>query len=456
MTVINWRIRELLPHVTEGQLKLLLALLSRCNARNRCWPTTQQLATDTGLHHDTIVGHRRMLVISGAIELVPCSKRVAEEKKLPPRQFVYQMTGIMNVNGVDVPYLYLPGQEQVADNAAPQSAGKGGSLTMSKMQDDPAFQSAGQSALQNTDDPAFQSAGQSGSSGSACIEVVTVSTQVNATDTEIQKEKAAAESSTHARTRASAREAAAAAGGPVSQALETAGVEKTVPAPTAQQGRAAPHPLVEAWAAAHAERGLPCAITADLAKIAESYAAMGVQADDVRSLTADKLAGGRKEYSFRFILQDLNAWRNSRFRAQMQRPDGAPPVRRYEAEAWEAEPALPAPVPRPFDARWKTTFEKAWMQLNLQALRESSGDWRHLQKAQLMDADSARFVLAFESPVGVSVATKWARNIERALLDAGGGAVPREVTMEAITMDEWRARLAQMQPATAAAAAAAG
>jgi len=222
-----------------------------------------------------------------------------------------------------------------------------------------------------------------------------------------------------------------------------------------EQGRGAPHPLLAAWIEAHVERGITATITKDLQRIAENYARMGLQADDVRGLTAHKLAGGRSEYSFRFIEADVTAWRNARFESQMQRPGGAP-ARRFDADAWEPEPAAPPAVPRPFDARWKATFEKAWLSLDAQAVREgnATADWRHLQKAQLMDADGARFVLAFETPVGVAVANKWGRNIERALFDAGLGLVPREVRMEAITMDEWRKRLTQMQPASAPAAAA--
>lgn len=106
MTVINWRIRELLPHVTEGQLKLLLALLSRCNARNRCWPTTQQLSTDTGLHHDTIVVNIHWFIEHGAIMLVPDNLRVGDEELLSPDQVVYELTGVIRINGNTVPYLH--------------------------------------------------------------------------------------------------------------------------------------------------------------------------------------------------------------------------------------------------------------------------------------------------------------------------------------------------------------
>lgn len=265
--------------------------------------------------------------------------------------------------------------------------------------------------------------------------------------------EAAAESSTHVR--AGAREAAAAAAAepaPSAPASVDLGKDR---APVAEQGRGAPHPLLAAWIEAHVERGITATITKDLQRIAENYARMGLQADDVRGLTAHKLAGGRSEYSFRFIEADVTAWRNARFESQMQRPGGAP-ARRFDADAWEPEPAAPPAVPRPFDARWKATFEKAWLSLDAQTVREGSAtaDWRHLQKAQLMDADGTRFVLAFETPVGVAVANKWGRNIERVLFDAGLGAVPRDVRMEAITMDEWRKRLTQMQPAAAPAAAA--
>lgn len=97
---------HVLPLLKKGKLKLLLALLSRCNARNRCWPSIQQLATDTGLHHDTIVLNIHWFIEHGAIVLVPNTMRVRDEKLLSPFQVVYELTGVIRINGNTVPYLH--------------------------------------------------------------------------------------------------------------------------------------------------------------------------------------------------------------------------------------------------------------------------------------------------------------------------------------------------------------
>lgn len=442
MPRMHSRYRELLPVLKPSQKDVLMALCTRANDRLRCWPSTERLIADTGLHLNSVIEARKYLIETGAIKLVLGKDRVGDEKKLPPRQFVYELTGVICLNGQMVPYLYV-GAQQVAQPA--QSFAKSEPLTMSNVHKNP--------EVYTYDNSGSETFGNAESFTIPPIELYPVKTQEEHPTNTIQKEKAAAESSTHVR--AGAREAAAAAAAepaPSAPASVDLGKDR---APVAEQGRGAPHPLLAAWIEAHVERGITATITKDLQRIAENYARMGLQADDVRGLTAHKLAGGRSEYSFRFIEADVTAWRNARFESQMQRPGGAP-ARRFDADAWEPEPAAPPAVPRPFDARWKATFEKAWLSLDAQAVREgnATADWRHLQKAQLMDADGARFVLAFETPVGVAVANKWGRNIERVLFDAGLGAVPREVRMEAITMDEWRKRLTQMQPAAAPAAAA--
>lgn len=108
-TTLDWKLREALPHLREnGRLNVLVALILRANVRNRCWPTMERIAKDTGYGLEAVNEAKKWLKEHGAIEIVPFAQRVGEEKKIRSnRQHVYQLTGVIEIDGTTYPYFYI-------------------------------------------------------------------------------------------------------------------------------------------------------------------------------------------------------------------------------------------------------------------------------------------------------------------------------------------------------------
>lgn len=108
MTTLNWDMRDILHELRpDGRLAVLIVLILRSNIRLRCWPSTDLIVSDTGWSVDSVVDARKWLEKHKAVVLVPYSKRVDEEEKLPRRQIIYQLTGVIQINDRVVPYLFL-------------------------------------------------------------------------------------------------------------------------------------------------------------------------------------------------------------------------------------------------------------------------------------------------------------------------------------------------------------
>lgn len=103
---------------------LLTVLTLHTDIRNRCWPSMAYLADEMGgIGLKTLTDAKKWLIEHGAIELVPYGQRVGKEKQLPKRQHVYQLTGIMTINGETFPYLYssdISGTEISQGKISPQ------------------------------------------------------------------------------------------------------------------------------------------------------------------------------------------------------------------------------------------------------------------------------------------------------------------------------------------------
>lgn len=105
---LNWNLRDALAILGEGhRLNVLIALALRSNGRMRCFPSLDTLVADTGKSISVVNEAKKWLKAHGAFALVPYKLRVDEEKKLPVRQHVYQLTGILKIDGKVIPYLYL-------------------------------------------------------------------------------------------------------------------------------------------------------------------------------------------------------------------------------------------------------------------------------------------------------------------------------------------------------------
>ena len=109
MPSIDWKLREVLPHLRDnGRLNVLMALVLRANVRARCWPSIELICKDTGYAVEAVNEAKKWLIKQGAIEMVSYDKRVGKECDLPPRQSVYQLTGELRIDGKIFPYLYVP------------------------------------------------------------------------------------------------------------------------------------------------------------------------------------------------------------------------------------------------------------------------------------------------------------------------------------------------------------
>lgn len=91
----------------SARLAVILQLMFRANQRLRCWPSTKTLCKSTGFNQPAIVEAREWLIAHHAIVLVPYEKRDGDEKKLPVRQSVYQLTGVLKLARGVVPYLLM-------------------------------------------------------------------------------------------------------------------------------------------------------------------------------------------------------------------------------------------------------------------------------------------------------------------------------------------------------------
>lgn len=135
MAVLDWQLRTAMKSLREnGRLNVLIALILHANVRNRCWPSLDCLCNDTGYGLEAVNNAKKWLIEHRAIEVVKYAQRVAEEKKLPPRLNVYQLTGYMVVEGSIYNYLYSPNQSFGSRSIDPSVAetsvaeGKGSSI----------------------------------------------------------------------------------------------------------------------------------------------------------------------------------------------------------------------------------------------------------------------------------------------------------------------------------------
>lgn len=106
-TTLDFQLREALPHLSKNaRLNVLVALILHANIRNRCYPSLDLLCVETGFGLEAVNKAKSWLIECGAIERVPYGQRVGKEKKLPPRQNVYQLTGVIKIDGKSHAYLY--------------------------------------------------------------------------------------------------------------------------------------------------------------------------------------------------------------------------------------------------------------------------------------------------------------------------------------------------------------
>src|SRR5690606_36842996 len=107
--VLNWGMKEGFKiRAHNERWNVLTAIMLHMNERNRAWPTMDTIAeSGTNRSRNDASGAKKWLLEHGAIRLIPYSKRIGKELKLPPRRHVYEVTGSFTVNGTTYPYLYM-------------------------------------------------------------------------------------------------------------------------------------------------------------------------------------------------------------------------------------------------------------------------------------------------------------------------------------------------------------
>lgn len=116
---LNWQLRNHLHDLRDdGRLAVLTALILHANIRLRCWPSIDLLETESGWSRASVVAAKMWLAEHGAFVLVNYAKRVDEELDLPPRQHVYQLTGILLFENEVCEYLYMSPEARAAVEAA--------------------------------------------------------------------------------------------------------------------------------------------------------------------------------------------------------------------------------------------------------------------------------------------------------------------------------------------------
>lgn len=106
--VLDYGLKDAPPELWgKDRWTLLTFLMLHTNARNRCWPSMQRIAKRLGKSSRSVCSAKTWLLEHKAISLVPCKLRVDEEKALPSKQHVYQLTGVVQIEGRNFPYMYV-------------------------------------------------------------------------------------------------------------------------------------------------------------------------------------------------------------------------------------------------------------------------------------------------------------------------------------------------------------
>lgn len=108
----------------EARFYILHYLISSANPRLRCFPGIETIMADTGFEKAGVVAALGWLERHGVMYNVPQDKRVGKEAELHPRKKVWQLTGVIELNGAIVPYLMMRDEDKRMVIEELQSYGK--------------------------------------------------------------------------------------------------------------------------------------------------------------------------------------------------------------------------------------------------------------------------------------------------------------------------------------------
>lgn len=119
-TTLDFNFRNAMHYLRDsGRLNVLVALMLHTNVRNRCWPSMRLLCKETGFAMAAVTEAKKWLEEHGAIEIVKYEHRVADEKaEVNHLQHVYQLTGILKIDGKTYHYLYVSQSETSASETS--------------------------------------------------------------------------------------------------------------------------------------------------------------------------------------------------------------------------------------------------------------------------------------------------------------------------------------------------
>lgn len=116
-TTLNWQLRDALKHLSKGgRLSVLTSYILHANTRNRVWISIDKIVKETGLSKPTVVAAKKWLEDSGAIVPVPNDKRVDKELELHHLIDVFEITGLLTIDGKQYPYLYANPESLGSEN----------------------------------------------------------------------------------------------------------------------------------------------------------------------------------------------------------------------------------------------------------------------------------------------------------------------------------------------------
>lgn len=105
---------------------VLTMLIVHANTRNRCWLSVDYLVAKLGKSTSTIVAALKWLREHLAFRLVTTKERSEDEKGLPNRQNIYELTGNLTIGELTLPYLHITkenGQPKVSKPKTSKSKG---------------------------------------------------------------------------------------------------------------------------------------------------------------------------------------------------------------------------------------------------------------------------------------------------------------------------------------------
>jgi hypothetical protein len=107
MSDLNWNLRDIIYVFKDSRLPVFISIFLHKNTRNRSWPSNELIAEETGLSSAPISAAIGWMIESNVVVLVPFNKRVGLETKLPNRKNIYQLSGVVLVDGNYYPYMNL-------------------------------------------------------------------------------------------------------------------------------------------------------------------------------------------------------------------------------------------------------------------------------------------------------------------------------------------------------------